>query len=362
MNYTIDIFEDRGNHYFLQGWGFDNEGDALQIKANSKYEVKRIFRYDVSAVFTDIQVNEQCGFELIVYKKMFHRFKKIKAVLYSNDESVEILLPIINEEDILDTPNDIEIIHQPKISIVIPVYNTPRQYFKELFDSILKQSYENWELCLADGGSDAEFIDYLRTFESDKVKIKYLDKNLGIAGNTNEAIYLATGDYIAFCDHDDCLTADALLEIVKVINMDDFPDFIYSDEDKMSMDSSSYFQPNHKSDFNIRLLEVGNYLNHISVIKKDFLYNIGLLNTVFDGSQDYDLVLRVAENTNKISHIKKILYHWRCHENSVADNPASKSYAFDNAIKALRAHFDRIGEDVEITKSEMIGSYKIVRK
>ncbi len=361
MRYNIDLCEEMDKYYFIQGWAFDDAGNQVDITANTGCSLKRIHRYDVAAVFSDITVNELCGFELKVNKGILQRFKGTKMIIKSKEQILEVSLPIVTEET-LESVQEVEITYQPKISIVIPVYNTPESYFQELIDSIRKQSYDNWELCLADGGSEKKFIEYLNTFESNKIHIKRLGKNLGIAGNTNEAIRIASGDYIAFCDHDDCLAEDALLEVVKAINANNVPDFVYTDEDKMTMDSSRFFQPNHKSDFNMKLLEVGNYLNHLSVIKKDFLFQIGLLNSEYDGSQDYDLVLRVAENTEKITHVKKILYHWRCHENSVADNPDSKKYAFDSAVRALKAHFIRMGEDVEVVKSDMIGSYKIIRK
>lgn len=363
MKYTIDYCEINGNILKIQGWGFSQIGTPLEIKVNRRFVLKRVERLDVAAVFVDKKIDALCGFEIFIKKRLFNSLNSIVIDFYDSQDhqkcEVDDYLNRASEEEI--EQEDITLAYQPLISVVIPVYNTKHSYFIELMESIKNQIYENWEVCLADGNSNPEFKEFLQKFESKKVKIKLLNENLGISGNTNEAIKIASGEYIAFCDHDDTLSKSALLDVARTINAHDDVDFIYTDEDKMSMDSSKFFQPNHKSDFNLNLLEVGNYINHLSVIRSDFLRTIGLLDEKYEGSQDYDLVLRIAENTDKIYHIKKIEYHWRCHEESVASNPESKLYAFDNAVKALKAHFSRIGEEVNIEKSEVFGSYKVTR-
>lgn len=364
MKYNIDFCQIENNILKIQGWAISERGKQVSINVNRDFSIKRIERLDVIAVLQDINIEPICGFEIYIKKTVFHSFNSIVVEFIDGIESKKVSIKQFLKEvksKTIKKETCMDLLLTPLISVVIPVYNTNMRFFEELIKSLNCQLYDNWELCLADGGSEDGFKQFLKTIASDKIKIVFLDKNLGIAGNTNEAIRISSGEYIAFCDHDDVLENNALLEVAKEINKNTSLDFIYTDEDKLSMDSSKKFQPNRKSDFNIHLLEVGNYINHLSVIKKSFLDNIGWLNNEYEGSQDYDLVLRVAENTTNIAHIKKILYHWRCHIDSVAQNPKAKEYAFNNAIKALMAHFKRINEDVTITKSETYGSYKVVR-
>ncbi len=186
------------------------------------------------------------------------------------------------------------------------------------------------------------------------------DQALQIAENTNAAMKAATGDFIVFADHDDELTPDALFRCVKALNEDPELKVLYSDEDKMSMDGHKFFQPHFKPDFNIDLLCTVNYICHLFVVKKEIVDQIGMLKKEFDGAQDYDFVFRCVEAAGReqIHHIPRILYHWRCHEDSTAENPESKMYAFDAGARAIKAHYDRIGVPVEIEKGEYLGLYR----
>ena len=250
-------------------------------------------------------------------------------------------------------------VKKPLISIVIPLYCTPLPYLKELLESVRRQSYENWQLCLADGSPDDKAKEFIEKHYSREKRIIYrkLEQNGGISINTNEAIALAKGEYIMLCDHDDTLEPDALYEIVKAVNDTD-ADVIYTDEDKVSMDGRHYFDPNFKPDFNLFRLRENNYICHIFVVKKSLTDEIGLLRSEFDGAQDFDFILRCCEKAKKITHIPKILYHWRCHMDSTAADPSSKAYAYEAGRKAVREHYQRLGIDAKVEMTERPGWYR----
>lgn len=248
---------------------------------------------------------------------------------------------------------------RPKISIVVPLYNTNTDFFRELLYSIHLQTYSNWELCLADGSKE-KLTQIEKMCENDKrIKYRFLNENKGISGNTNEAIKMATGDFIALLDHDDMLSLDALYEIVKAINENKNVDFIYSDEDKFHFIDEPRFMPHFKPDFAPDTLRANNYICHFSVAKKSLLESVGLFNSEFDGAQDYDLILRVTEKAKKIVHIPKILYHWRVHPSSTAMNTEAKPYAFEAGKKAILSHLERIGLKGKVSDGINTGTYVI---
>ena len=248
---------------------------------------------------------------------------------------------------------------KPLISIVIPLYCTPLPYLKELLESVRRQSYENWQLCLADGSPDDKAKEFIEKHYGREKRIVYrkLEENGGISVNTNEAVALATGEYLMLCDHDDTLEPDALYEIVKAIN-DTGADVVYTDEDKVSMDGRHYFDPNFKPDFNLFRLRENNYICHIFVVKKSLTDETGLLRSEFDGAQDFDFILRCCEKAQKITHIPKVLYHWRCHMDSTAADPSSKAYAYEAGRKAVREHYQRLGIDAKVEMTERPGWYR----
>lgn len=248
---------------------------------------------------------------------------------------------------------------KPLISIVIPLYCTPLPYLKELLESVIGQSYTNWQLCLADGSPDDNVKEFLEKHYRREKRIAYrkLEQNEGISANTNAAIALAEGEYLMFCDHDDTLEQDALYEIVKAVN-DTGADVIYTDEDKVSMDGQHYFDPNFKPDFNLFRLRENNYICHIFVVKKSLTNEIGLLRSEFDGAQDFDFILRCCEKAQKITHIPKVLYHWRCHMDSTAADPSSKLYAYEAGRKAVEEHYQRMGIDATVEMAENYGWYR----
>ena len=250
----------------------------------------------------------------------------------------------VTEEE-LQKQRETQFSYCPKISILVPTYRTPVPLLKEMIESVKNQSYANWELCIADGTMEEGEVksvleEYVR--KDERIKVRYLEKNEGISGNTNKALELATGDFIGLLDHDDMLELDALFEVVKELQ-DLSVDMVYTDEDKMSEDSSKFMDPHFKSDFNVDLLRSHNYITHFLVIKKSLIDEVGAFDSQFDGSQDYDLVLRCSEKAKNIKHVAKILYHWRMCEGSTADNPESKLYCYEAGRAALEAHLKRLG-------------------
>lgn len=279
--------------------------------------------------------------------------------------------------------------YEPKYSIVIPVYQTPEKFLKMMLDSILNQTYGRFEICIADAspygaGTSAQqgreprkvLEEYSR--KDPRVRYTVLGKNLGIADNTNAAIRMAEGDFIVLADHDDELTPDALYECTKALNAHPEIQVLYSDEDKIDFDSVDLFEPHFKSDYNPDLLRSVNYICHLFVVRRSLLEQIAEQDEqgqavyerkAYDGAQDYDLILRCCEaaermeqevsaeqlekqkqglfTSSHIWHIRKVLYHWRCHKLSTASNPEAKLYAFEAGARAVYDHCVRIGLPVE---------------
>ncbi|WP_349666745.1 glycosyltransferase family 2 protein [Lacrimispora sp.] len=240
--------------------------------------------------------------------------------------------------------------YMPKLSVVIPAYKTPERFLSAMLDSLLAQTYTNWEVCVADGSPKGEGVErVLKRYAMKDERFRYviLGENKGISGNTNAAIEMATGDFIVLADHDDTLAPDALFECVKAINQDPEIDVVYTDEDKLDIDGGELFEPHFKPDFNPDLLTSVNYICHLFVVNHELLLEVGLFKEEFDGAQDYDFILRCTEKARKICHIPKALYHWRCHQDSTASNPESKLYAFEAGARAVKAHYDRLGIPVK---------------
>lgn len=236
--------------------------------------------------------------------------------------------------------------YMPKLSVVVPAFQTPERYLTALLDSLKAQTYENWEVCVADGsprGESAERV--LKRYASKDERIRYviLGENKKIAGNTNAAMDMAKGDFIVLADHDDTLASDTLYECVKAINSDPEIDVVYTDEDKLDTDGGELFEPHFKPDFNPDLLTSVNYICHLFVVNRELLEVVGGFREEFDGAQDYDFIFRCTEKARKIYHVPKALYHWRCHINSTSSNPESKLYAFEAGARAIKAHYERVG-------------------
>lgn len=250
----------------------------------------------------------------------------------------------------------------PKISIVIPVYNVEEKWLLACINSLKDQIYDNWELCLADDASTETYIKPLLArlaSEDSRIKVVFREQNGHISEATNSAIGLATGDYIGFMDNDDELAPNALFEIARSLNNDRTIDFIYTDEDKITT-SGKRFDPFFKPNWNEELLLGHNYITHFVVVKKELLVQtVGGLRHEYNGSQDYDFVLRATEKAQNIHHISKILYHWRTVETSTALDPKSKEYAYIAGEKAVQEALNRRNVPAVVKMTQNYGAYKV---
>lgn len=300
-----------------------------------------------------------CGMEIEMSRHVFRKgmayfrkngFKKaVKRTIYffTEKRSYEKLLAYTNPTpEELNRQREEKFIHEPKVSILIPMYNTPLQFFKELIDCVQAQTYSNWELCLADGtGSVSEAGEYaVQCMAKDsRIVYKMLDSNDGISENTNRALEMATGEFIALMDHDDVITPDALYHLVKAVNEDAMADSVYSDEDKMDMDGRKLFEPHFKPDFNIDYLRSCNYICHMFMTRTSIAREVGGFRKPFDGAQDFDFIFRCTEKSRHVAHVPRVIYHWRCHVNSTAAVPESKMYAYHAGVKSINEHCQRAG-------------------
>ena len=392
----------------LAGWAVGTTPVSLQVydenKKPVKITLKRNTRMDVAEMFRECEVNKDCGFhsqaENVSGKKAYlvakdengkkavyqigiskgERFKA-KASLYSkkamenyrsNGIHTVIRKSLIKLEALskgdglyqtwlkenrvtkkeLNQQRKTVFQENIKFSLVVPLYKTDKYLLKALVDSVLAQTYSNWELCLSDGsGADSPIRSILEEYQKKdpRIKVVFNEKQLQISDNTNAAIGIATGNYIAFADHDDTLAEEAFYQMAKEISQHPEADLIYSDEDIIDIRGNRLF-PHFKPDFNPDYLCCVNYICHLVVVKRTLLDRTGLLRPEYDGSQDFDFLLRCTEHTDseKIRHIPKILYHWRSHEGSTAGNPDDKPYAVIAGEKALAGHYERMGIKAEV--------------
>jgi len=256
--------------------------------------------------------------------------------------------------------------YRPKISIITPVWNTDEICLRRAVESVLNQVYNNWELCIAEGGSTKSNLKNLLkeySHKDDRIKIKYLDKNEGIAGNSNQALSLANGEFVAFLDHDDEIAPFALYEVVKILNQNSEIDFIYSDEDKLDEAGNRcdvFFKPDWSPDLILSCM----YTCHLGVYRKQVVDKIGGFRLGFEGSQDYDFLLRFIENIDQrnIVHIPKVLYHWRKIPGSIASDPNAKYLInIQAAKKALNDALIRRGIKGIVCDGKWLSSYRIKR-
>lgn len=254
--------------------------------------------------------------------------------------------------------------YQPKISIITPVYNPPVKWFKSCINSVLEQSYQNWELCIADDKSTDPEIKKVINFYSKKdsrIKTVFRSKNGHISEASNSALQIATGNYIALLDHDDDLSPNALFEVVSFINKSPDIDLVYSDEDMLEL-SGKHVNPSFKPDWSLDMFLSTNYLCHFTVIRRSLVNKIGGFRKGFEGSQDYDLFLRIIEKTKYVYHIPKILYHWRRIPNSTATNYSVKSYANQASLTALNDYLKRNKINAKAVNGIQPGIFRIKYK
>jgi GT2 family glycosyltransferase len=261
-------------------------------------------------------------------------------------------------------PTPLAIAYQPLISIIMPVWKISVTILQQAILSVLNQTYRNWELCIACAEPTDEIRNLVNTVlqKDRRIKVIYLPYNLGIAQNSNEAIKLAQGEYLTFLDHDDVLAPFALYEVVLTLQNHRDADFIYSDEDLITANGKKRFCPHFKPAYNPDLLRSINYITHMMVIRKELGDQLGWFRNGFDGAQDYDLALRVAEKASIIIHIPKVLYHWRQSGFSTTNNNLANQERFKAHLageKALRDHLRRINFDAEVYPGPDLTTYRV---
>lgn len=413
-NLEMERFEE--NQFILTGWSAAGEETACKVIVDGtevSTEVHWKYRKDVVDVIPELSSDAKCGFEIYVpdkggskltlklsadgrestyvaaldkirhgengqdtanifqktlrYWKNYGLKNTIKKVCqklsgqrdYGNYEDFLKKYGVKKEELARQRQEVFE--NGPCFSIAVPLYQTKEKYLREMIESVQAQTYTNWELCLADGsGREHSLQPVVGEYIAKDKRIKYclLDSNEGIAGNTNEALKMADGDFVVLTDHDDLLSPEALYQCAKAVQKEPQTDVIYSDEDKVDMSGKKFFEPHFKSDYNIDLLCTMNYICHLFVVRKDVMERAGLFESCYDGAQDHDFILRCTEKAEHIVHIPKVLYHWRCHAQSTSENPESKLYAFENGCKAVKAHYDRIGIPAEVEQGPFYGMYR----
>lgn len=279
-----------------------------------------------------------------------------------------------SEEELEQQSADWECVNE-KISLLVPAYETKPEYLCALVESCINQTYGNWELIIADASASDIVANTLKTYSDERIRYIKLEENGGISENTNQALSYATGDYCGLIDHDDLITKDALYEVVKKLHeakqQGHEPIMIYTDEDKCDEHALHFFDPHIKMDFNLDLILTNNYICHFLLIKTEVLQKLQIRKQ-YDGAQDFDLVLRIVSSLllreregsqgmveGYILHVPKILYHWRCHQGSTAENPQSKMYAYEAGRKALADFTKRMGWKADIRHNKHLGFYRI---
>ena len=268
----------------------------------------------------------------------------------------------IPTEETLETQRKQKFDYSPLISIAVPAYQTPVEFLRQMIESLIVQTYSNWELCIVNASPDNEEMQkVLAEYSAGDSRVRFcnLKENLGIAENTNRAFAMAKGEFVGLLDHDDLLAPNALYEIVKILQDHPQADALYTDEDKVTTELDEHFQPHLKPDFNLDLLRSNNYICHFFVVQKSIVEKAGGFRKEFDGAQDYDFIFRCTENAGEVLHVPEILYHWRTHKASTADNPASKMYAFEAGKRAIEAHLERTGTKGEVSHTQDLGFYRV---
>jgi O-antigen biosynthesis protein len=396
MKYRIESMKEENGIYDLKGFVVGNQPEEelsySTLNTSSCFEIKKTRRNDVAIKYFKETIDNEYGFHLKIEKGNtlivscgsgelkfsiddafirkckfsiyvhnrgplralvdWYRAKKNHTLTYkqwyNKTKASKEELERQRKEEIKET--------DPKFSVLVPLYNTPLNFLDEMIESVIDQTYGKWELCLADGSDEAhvdEVCKEVKKYQDKDTRVLYkrLEKNEGISGNTNEALKMATGDFIVLFDHDDLLTEDALYEFAKAIREDEEVDCIYSDEDKIK-DGNVLADPHFKPDYNIDMLCSDNYICHLFAVRKTLTDKYGGFRSEYDGSQDHDFILRMTEQARKTAHVAKILYHWRVHSNSTAQNLENKMYCFTSGQKAVKAHYERVWPNIKIDRVE----------
>lgn len=301
------------------------------------------------------------GMKSLLHDGFTSTWRKVVRKLRNHDSFRNARAPLYTREE-LEAQKSVVFPREIKFSILVPLYNTPEKFLHEMIQSVIAQTYGNWELCLADGSDDQHGYvgDICRKYASSDSRVRYrkLEKNYGISGNTNACIDMATGDFISLFDHDDLLHPAALFAKMKVICEQD-ADFVYTDENTFHHTPADAFCPHFKPDFAPDNLRANNYICHFTSFKRTLLDEVGKFRSECDGSQDFDMMLRLTEKARKIVHIPQILYYWRAHANSVADSVGAKPYVIEAAKRAISDHLERVGLKGEVLDSAVPSMYRL---
>ncbi|MFA0056413.1 glycosyltransferase family 2 protein [Vibrio echinoideorum] len=348
--------------------------------ANRAFRFNRQFKRSILTLFSCVFDSTDGGFfkrsrralNLLITKGPFAFFEKINTVVIrkhcdSNDiSSYQSWLIRYNCQEIIDaeeiTKNREGMIN-PLISIILPTYNTEEMYLRACIESVIRQSYENWELCIADDAStDGNVKNLLQEYSlrDKRIKVEYREENGHISAASNTAIDLASGEWLVLLDHDDELNKNALLFVVDSLNKNPHTEFIYTDEDKIDSDGFRC-DPHFKPNWNLDLLYSQNYVSHLGVYKSEIVRKISGFRIGYEGCQDFDLLLRYSREINQenIIHIPRVLYHWRIIEGSTAYDASEKPYTTSVGINVLQNHFRELKESVKVEKGKSDNTYKV---
>ena len=372
---TLAETEQELDHYKLHYQSAINQREALKIDVafwqsqfnavvhSASWKITKPLRAAVAVLKKILSHNKYAWLFAKGIKSLM--FEGFSATLVKTRRKIGQLqhtsVPLYTPEE-LEEQKKVTFPKEIKFSILVPLYNTPEKYLREMIQSVQAQTYSNWELCLADGSDDEHphvgKIVHQLAKKDPRIRYQKLEKNLGISGNTNVCIDMAQGDFISLFDHDDLLHPAALYEKMQVICQQD-ADFIYTDENTFHNTPADAFCPHFKPDYAPDTLRANNYICHFTSFKKSLLDTVGKFRPECDGSQDFDMVLRLTEKAEKIVHIPKILYYWRAHANSVAENVGAKPYVITAAKKAIHDHLDRVGLKGEVLDSAVPSMYRL---
>ncbi len=367
---------------YIFGWALNIQEPWKKVKISIFLDDKKIAEGIANEFREDLfRLNIGDGrhaFRIKLPDEIFQKAEVLKIRAFINDTKIELKnspLEIKNKylnwiekyekpllEKIKNSTNTF--IYTPKISIIMPVYNTPEKFLRNAIDSVINQIYSNWELCIADDASTLPHIkmileEYSRRYEN--IKVVFREKNGHICEASNSALALATGEYIGFLDHDDELAPHALYMVVEAINKNPKAKIIYSDEDKIDLNGTRT-DPHFKPDWNPDLLLSQNYIAHLLIIKKEILDKIGGFRPGTEGAQDHDIVLRASLHCkdDEIVHIPQILYHWRVWEGSTAYKPEVKQYTEESGMKVIKDYLTEKGlRNFIVTNGKYPNTYRI---
>lgn len=298
--------------------------------------------------------NNQVGSELVLdkyrLKSLSEEMRKRFSTAFDQDGYEDWLFSHRLTMDQMSSQSMHNFSYLPLFSVIVPLYKTPLTFFRDMADSVMRQTYKNWELVLVNSTpEDASLTQLVSDYaqQDDRIKVVELEDNYGITENTNRGIEVAAGDFICFFDHDDVLEPDILFEYASALNSNDAIDLLYCDEDKLFPDGH-LGNPTFKPDFSLDMIRDNNYICHLLTVRKSVYDRIEPSASDLDGAQDHAMVLKIVEQGGDVHHVPRILYHWRMSENSTAANADSKPYATVAGIRAVQQHLDRIGVDAVV--------------